>query len=152
MYCPAWVREQKVYEFVELVQGTNTVAQYEAAFTALSRYAPELVSTEVRNAAKFQKGLRADIRHAFGGAMSVEYATVVQRAYAIERDRNEWRATQAAKKGANSNQGSSSNKKRKRIGNQGKQTEDHPPCAQYGKKHGGPYLVRQNVCYKYGQE
>ena len=52
-YCPTWIREQKVYEFVELVQGTNTVAQYEAAFTALSRYAPELVSTEARKAAKF---------------------------------------------------------------------------------------------------
>ncbi|XP_052172194.1 uncharacterized protein LOC127788123 [Diospyros lotus] len=57
-YCPAWVKEQKVYEFVELVQGTNTVAQYEAEFTALSRYAPKLVSTEARKAAKFQRGLR----------------------------------------------------------------------------------------------
>ena len=133
---------------MELVQGTNTVAQYEAAFTALSRYAPELVSTEARKAAKFQRGLRADIRHAFGGAMSVDYATIVQRAYAIERDRNEWRATQVAKKGANLNQGSSNNKKRKRTGNQGKQTEDHPPCDQCGKKHGGPCLARKNVFYK----
>ena len=61
MFCPAWVREHKVYEFVELVQGTNTVAQYEAEFTALSLYAPELVSTEAKKAAKFQRGLRADI-------------------------------------------------------------------------------------------
>ena len=63
---------------MELVQDTNIVAQYEAAFTTLSRYAPKLVSTEARKAAKFQRGLRADIRQAFGGAMSVEYATKFQ--------------------------------------------------------------------------
>ena len=51
-YCPAWVREQKVYEFVELIQGTNIVAQYEVEFTALSRYAQELVSTEAKKATK----------------------------------------------------------------------------------------------------
>jgi len=128
MYCLAWVKEQKVYEFVELVQGTNTVAQYEAEFTTLSRYALELVSTEAKKAAKFQSGLRAEIRHAFGGVMSMEYATIVQRAYAIERDQNEWRATQATKNGANSNQGSANNKKRKWIANQGKKTENSLPC------------------------
>ena len=77
---------------MELVKGTNTVAQYETVFTALSRYTPELVSTEARKAAKFQRGLRADIRHAFGGGTSVEYATVIQRVYAMERDLNEWKA------------------------------------------------------------
>ena len=38
---------------MELVQGTNIVAQYEAEFTALSRYALELVSTKIKKAAKF---------------------------------------------------------------------------------------------------
>ena len=82
--------------------------------------------------------------------MSIECATVVQRAYAIERDSNERRATQAAKKGANSNQGSSNNKKRKWITNQGKKIEDSPPCGQCGRKHGGPCLAGKNVCYQCG--
>ena len=82
----------------------------------------------------------------------MEYATVVQRAYAIERDHNEWRATQAAKKGANSNQGSSNNKKRKWTTNQGKKIEDSLPCNQCGRKHGGLCLEGKNVCYKCGQE
>ena len=60
-YCLAWVKEQKVYEFVELVQGAKIVAQYEAKFATLSRYAPKLVSTEAKKAAKFQRGLRANI-------------------------------------------------------------------------------------------
>ena len=88
-YCPTWVKEQKVYEFIKLVQGTKTVAQYEAEFTTLSRYAPKLVSTEAEKAVKFQRGLRADICHTFGGALSEDYAIVVQRAYAIKRDYNE---------------------------------------------------------------
>ena len=36
-YCPTWVKDEKVYEFIELVQGTKIVAQYEAEFTALTR-------------------------------------------------------------------------------------------------------------------
>ena len=48
------------------------------------------MSTEVRKTVKFQRGLRADIRHVFGGTRSVDYATIVQRAHAIKRDRDEW--------------------------------------------------------------
>ena len=79
----------------------------------MSHYAPELVSTEAKKAAKFQRRLRADIRYTFGGVLSVDYAMVVQRAYATERDRNEWRVTQVTKKGTSTSQGSSNNKKRK---------------------------------------
>ena len=35
-YCLRWVREQKVYDFIELVQGSKTVAQYEVEFTTLT--------------------------------------------------------------------------------------------------------------------
>ena len=47
------------------------------------------MSTEAKKVAKFQRGLHADIRHAFGGTQSMDYATVVQRAYTIERDHKE---------------------------------------------------------------
>ena len=60
-YCPAWVKEQKVYEFIELVQGTKIVAQYLAEFIALSQYTLELVNIEAKKAVKFQRGLRAYI-------------------------------------------------------------------------------------------
>ena len=110
------------------------------------------MSTEAKKVAKFQRGLRADIRHAFGGALSAEYAMVVHRAYTIMWDRNEWRAIQARKKGANSNQGSSNNKKRKWSADQGKKTQNSPPCGQCGRKHGGLCLAGKNVCYKCGQE
>ena len=36
-YCLAWVKEQKIYEFIKLVHGTKIVVQYEAEFIALTR-------------------------------------------------------------------------------------------------------------------
>ena len=48
------------------------------------------MSIEAKEATKFQRGLCADIRHAFGGTQSVDYAIVVQQAYAIKRDCDEW--------------------------------------------------------------
>ena len=113
-YCPKWVREQKVYQFIELQQGANSVALYETEFVALSRYAPDMISTEVQKAAKFQRGLRADIRHTFAGVRVVDYATVVQRAYAIERDQNEIKGQQTPK-----DVSKSSGKKRKWEGKAG---------------------------------
>ena len=71
------------------------------------------MSTKAKKAAKFQRGLRAAFLCAFRGTQSVDYATVVQRAYAIERDRKEWRMAQDAKKGAGTSQGTSNSKNRK---------------------------------------
>ncbi|XP_052177586.1 uncharacterized protein LOC127791649 [Diospyros lotus] len=48
MYIPDWVHEQKVYQFIDLQQRDMTVAQYEAKFITLSRYAPEMVTPEAR--------------------------------------------------------------------------------------------------------
>ena len=45
-YFPDSVRRQKVGEFVRLEQRDLTVAQYEAKFTELSRFAPQLIATE----------------------------------------------------------------------------------------------------------
>ena len=47
------VRRQKVGEFVRLELRDLTVAQYEAKFTELSRFAPQLIDTEEEKALKF---------------------------------------------------------------------------------------------------
>ena len=43
-YFPDSVRRQKVGEFDHLEQGDLTVAQYEAKFTKLSRFTPQLIA------------------------------------------------------------------------------------------------------------
>ncbi|XP_052198293.1 uncharacterized protein LOC127805580 [Diospyros lotus] len=150
-YCPTWYKEQKVYEFIELVQGSKTVAQYEVEFIALAKYAPNLISIEEKKASKFQRGLRPEIRHAYGGARVIDYPTVVQRAYAIERDHGEWRAAQALFRGSKASQASTSGKKRRGEAGSSGETMKLPSCTRCGKKHQGPCLFGQLVCHLCGQ-
>lgn len=53
------VREEKAMEFLELVQGNKTVAQYEVKFIQLSCFA--LVNGNLK-ARKFEQGLRLNIK------------------------------------------------------------------------------------------
>ena len=61
-YFPKSVRDGKKMEFMELIQGNKTVLQYEAKFTELARFAPHVVSDDVRKAKNFQRVLRPSIR------------------------------------------------------------------------------------------
>lgn len=54
-------KEARASEFMMLEQGSMTVAQYEAKFTELSRFAPYLVHDEQVKTRKFEKGLRGPI-------------------------------------------------------------------------------------------
>ncbi|RVW67492.1 Transposon Ty3-I Gag-Pol polyprotein [Vitis vinifera] len=62
-YFPDSVRRQKVGEFIRLEQGDMTVAQYEAKFTELSRFSPQLIATEEEKALKFQDGLKPYLKN-----------------------------------------------------------------------------------------
>ena len=146
-YVPAWVRERKVYEFLELQQGSKTVTHYESEFITLARYAPELVTSESRKVSMFQRGLRADIRHAMAGIEAPDFPTAVQRAHAVERDQMEGRPDQTSVKGAGS-----SGKKRNWDGSTSKNSGGRPKCRQCGQRHQGQCQgERQGVCYRCGQ-
>ncbi|KAL0553629.1 hypothetical protein IC582_007529 [Cucumis melo] len=58
----ASLRDAKRQEFLNLEQGDMTVEQYDAEFDMLSRFAPEMIATEVARADKFVRGLRLDIQ------------------------------------------------------------------------------------------
>ncbi|XP_052197391.1 uncharacterized protein LOC127804559 [Diospyros lotus] len=146
-YFPAWVRDQKTYEFIELTQGNRTVAQYEEEFISLTRFAPELVCTEEKKASKFQRGLRVDIRFHLAGAQITNYATLVQRAHIIEKERSELRAVQAAARGSGSTRGQGNDRKRKGAPGFSGNVTDIPPCTTCGKRHRGVC----KACYGCGQ-
>ncbi|XP_052177626.1 uncharacterized protein LOC127791686 [Diospyros lotus] len=150
-YFPSWVREQKTYEFIELTQGNKSVAQYEEEFISLARFAPDLVSTEEKKATKFQRGLRVEIRYPLVGARITDYATLVERAYTIENERNELRMVQAASRGASASHGRGNGKKRKWETSSGKNASEIPPCKICGKKHRDPCRFAKGVCYLCGQ-
>ncbi|GFS38468.1 hypothetical protein Acr_00g0057640 [Actinidia rufa] len=84
-------RESLRMEFINLVQGSMTVAQYEAKFTSLSRFAKAFVSTEEEKAKQFMRGLRPSIRNKLAGNLIKVYSTMVSAAAAIEETLNETR-------------------------------------------------------------
>ena len=86
IYFPNVVRDHKVREFFDLVQGAMMVEEYAAKFVELSRFAPYLIPDEPKKISKFQKGLNDRIRPliiAFGVGTFTE---TVKRAMSLEED------------------------------------------------------------------
>ncbi|GFY85487.1 hypothetical protein Acr_04g0002250 [Actinidia rufa] len=84
-------KEALMMEFINLVQGSMTVAQYEAKFTSLSRFAKAFVSTDEEKAKQFMRGLRPSIRNKIAGNLIKVYSTMVSAVVAIEETLNETR-------------------------------------------------------------
>ncbi|KAL5578342.1 hypothetical protein UlMin_020041 [Ulmus minor] len=84
-YFPTSVRREKEREFSKLEQGNKTVAEYEASFARLAKFAPDLVATEESRARRFEEGLRASIRQAVIPFEIVSYSGVVNKALLVER-------------------------------------------------------------------
>ncbi|XP_022156862.1 uncharacterized protein LOC111023703 [Momordica charantia] len=61
-YFPVTVRNEKQAEFLRLIQGSLTVAQYERKFTELSRFGMQYISTEQLKIDKFIDGLHREIK------------------------------------------------------------------------------------------
>ena len=76
-------------EFVCLEQRDLTVAQYEAKFTELSRFAPQLIATEEEKALKFQEGLKPYLKNKISILKLGVYLEVVDRALIAEKDNEE---------------------------------------------------------------
>ncbi|XP_058202610.1 uncharacterized protein LOC131317047 [Rhododendron vialii] len=85
-YFPEMVKDTLREEFLGLVQGNSTVMEYEARFTALSRFALETISTENLKARRFERGLNPDIRKGVVGHRYKKYSKVFECALALEGD------------------------------------------------------------------
>lgn len=82
------IREHKELDFLQLVHGSITTAQYEAKCASLSRYACHLITTEADKANKFGNGLRM-----ICSRMSIlklrAYVEIVESATIAEHDHEE---------------------------------------------------------------
>ena len=76
-------------EFVRLEQRDLTVAQYEAKFTKLSRFTPQLIATEEDKALKFQDGLKPYLKNKISILKLGVYLEVVDRALIADKDNEE---------------------------------------------------------------
>ena len=77
-------------EFVRLEQRDLTVAQYEAKFIELSRFAPQLIATEEEKALKFQDGLKPYLKNKISILKLGVYLEVVDRALIVDKDNEEF--------------------------------------------------------------
>ncbi|GFZ14435.1 hypothetical protein Acr_24g0006250 [Actinidia rufa] len=96
-YFTDMAKEALRMEFINLVQGSMTVAQYEAKFTSLSRFEKVFVSMEEEKAKQFMRGFRPSIRNKIAENLIKVYSTMVSSAAAIEEILNETRKIQNTK-------------------------------------------------------
>ncbi|KAL8089313.1 hypothetical protein AgCh_038934 [Apium graveolens] len=71
---------------MELKQRDGSVAEYEAKFTELARFALDYVSSEAQKAKRFQQGLKPEIWSGVVVLQLKTYTSVVQAAIVIESD------------------------------------------------------------------
>ncbi|KAA3483487.1 DNA/RNA polymerases superfamily protein [Gossypium australe] len=71
--------------FLNLVQGSRSVAAYEAEFLRLSRYARGIVATEHERCIRFEDGLRDDLRVLIAPQREREFSVLVEKAKIVEK-------------------------------------------------------------------
>ncbi|RVW85748.1 hypothetical protein CK203_033353 [Vitis vinifera] len=83
------VKRQNVGQFVRLEQGEMIVAQYEAKFTKLSHFTPQLIATEEEKTLKFQDGLKPYMKNKISILKLGIYLEIVDIALIAENDNEE---------------------------------------------------------------
>ena len=88
-YFPDSIRRQKVGEFVRLKQRNLIMAQYEAKFTELSHFAPQLIATKETNTVKFQDELKPYLKNKISILKLSVYLQLVDKALIAKKDNEE---------------------------------------------------------------
>ncbi|XP_028053206.1 uncharacterized protein LOC114257627, partial [Camellia sinensis] len=157
-------RDQKVSEFQELKQGRMSVAEYEAKFTELARFAPHIVDTDYKKARKFEGGLDLEVFDRVGVQKLPTYVEVLDRSLMAEATlaamkqgkapattTTEWRGKRS---GFGFKKGRSfvSKKQNTRTSNSSSQSSGSiPVCSDCGKRHRGVCYRVSGACFRCGQ-
>ena len=164
-YFPKSVHQEKEREFTHLEQRNKTVAEYEAEFARLAKFAPSLVATEEGRVRRFEEGLRPRIKEQVIPFELTKYGDVVSKELLVERTQRVAQEENKARYGGPSSGGSSGkfwkgkgqNLKRKSDHgqNNGRRNEQDKQqritCTNCGKEHRGECLLGKNVCFKCGK-
>ncbi|KAI0522658.1 hypothetical protein KFK09_005043 [Dendrobium nobile] len=164
-----------VGDFLRLVQGSRTVMQYEAEFTAFARYSPQLVSTSAERCYRFLRGLRDSLRQPLVPFHISDFSELVERARLIENDlmatQQRWTASRKRFGGDTFSSGSSDKRRfvsgdSRRSGQSGStivsgtaatgttssgSVSGTPVCQTCGRRHFGQCFRTTGQCFKCGQ-
>ncbi|XP_028057446.1 uncharacterized protein LOC114261374 [Camellia sinensis] len=159
-YFPKCFRDRKVSEFQELKQDRMSVAEYEAKFTELVRFAPHMVDTDYKKARKFEGGLELEVFDRVGVLKLPTYVEVLDRALIAEAiiaakkqtttPTTEWKGKRA---GFNFKKGRSFLKKQNTgsASSPSQRSGSTPNCPDCGKKHKGACYRISGVCFQCGK-
>ncbi|KAF8378904.1 hypothetical protein HHK36_030253 [Tetracentron sinense] len=128
-------RDDKQREFLRLVQGPMTVAQYKEKFTELSRFASTVVANELDRCRRFEDGLHGEIRSAVTATGWTEYGGLVQAAMRVERSITEHQRRREQKRKRNGQSSYQSGSSKKMSGSSQFQSREN---AQSSRGSGGP--------------
>ena len=125
------------------------MAQYEAKFTELSCFAPQLIATEEEKILKFQDGLKPYLKNKISILKLSVYSNVVDRALIAEKDNEEVHQYREQQRKRNRNDYAHVNQTQKKFipsrnQNKRKVTQNlYGICPTCGKNHGGRPCYRE---------
>ena len=85
-YFPQIVQDEKLKEFLDLLQGNSTVTEYETRFTALSRFGKDFIDTGYKKCRRFEHGLAPSIRRHVVPLRHSDYGLLLEAALASEKE------------------------------------------------------------------
>ena len=153
------VRRQKVGDFVRFEHGEMIVAYYEAKFTKLSCFAPQLIATEEEKALKFQYGLKPYLKNNISIMKLGIYLEIVDRSLIAKNDNEKLHQYRKQQRKRNRSDGAYGNQAQKKFvstrnQNKGKTTQNSDViCPTCGKKHKGRPCSRETgACFGCGKQ
>ncbi|XP_028124275.1 uncharacterized protein LOC114321289 [Camellia sinensis] len=157
-YFPQSMRDKKVTEFDTRRQGNKTVAEYEAQFAELARFAPHMVDTDYKKARKFEGGLRSAILDKVNMLKLPTYVDVLERAVIAEGNLvTQNRISKWKGKGQNTEWSKGTTtppNKKQNLGTSNTSTPSQdsiPVCPKCGKKHHGTCYRKSGACFHCGK-
>ncbi|XP_028059685.1 uncharacterized protein LOC114263367 [Camellia sinensis] len=159
-YFPQCFRDRKVSEFQELKQGRMSVAEYEAKFTELARFAPHMVDTDYKKPRKFEGGLDLEVFDRVGVLKLPTYVEMLDRALMAEAiiavkkqtttPTTEWKEKRA---GFNFTEGRSFSKKQNTgsSSSSSQSSRSIPNCPDRRRKHKGACYRASGACFRCGK-
>ncbi|XP_028099061.1 uncharacterized protein LOC114298656 [Camellia sinensis] len=157
-YFPQSIRDKKVTKFETLRQGNKIVAEYEAQFGELARFAPHMVDMDYKKAHKFERGLRNAILDRVNMLKLPTYVDVLERAVIAKgnlatqnriskwkgkRQNNQWSKGSTTPPNKKQNSGTSATSTFA--------LDSIPVCSEYGKKHRGTCYRKSGAYFRCGK-
>ncbi|XP_028059472.1 uncharacterized protein LOC114263172 [Camellia sinensis] len=162
-YFPQCFRDKKkVSEFEQLKQGNMSVAEYEAKFTELARFAPHMLDADYKKAQKFEGGLNLDVFGQLGVLKLPKYRDILDRALVNEANLAAMKQTKAPttewgskRSGYNFRKGHSfaTNKKQntRSTSSSSQSSGSTPVCSECGRKHKCVCCCASGACFLCGK-